>query len=106
MVKDMQSLGQFCVEQQSRRGRRKQNAVSVMQALTMITATLGFNCPKNVLMLGWKCEGVGNSVACTKHIVIDLGQSRTSCTEFSEGTFSGKFLQRTARAALLAVITT
>lgn len=86
----------------------KQIAVSVMQALTMIIATLGFSCPKNVLMLGRKCEGVGNSVACTKHIVVILVQlwTNVSCTEVSEGTFSGKFLHRTAHAALLAVTTT
>lgn len=70
MVTDMKTLRQINVKQQSRGGRVEQIAVRLMQALTMIIATLGFNCPKNVLMLGRKCEGVGNSVACTNHIVI------------------------------------
>ena len=71
MVTDMQSLGQKYVKQQ-RRDLMQQIAVRLVQALTMITATLGFNCPKNVLMLGRKCEGVGNSVACTTHTVKHL----------------------------------
>lgn len=74
----------------------------------MIIATLGFNCLKNVLMLGKKREGVGNSVACTRRRVSSDGLCETDqeLVGSQGGTFSGKLWRKTAHAALLAVTTT
>ena len=39
----------------------------LVQALSMSIATLGFQCSRNVLMLGRKSEEVGKRVACIEH---------------------------------------